>query len=158
MLSQAIRLTPLEMAIAEFVAHQRLQAALQARADPHKYGFDGDAFEAHYQGCLGEMAFAKGRNLYWSGAGVDFHNEQDVGKIQVRVTSHKDGHLIHRPNEGHLDDPWVLVIGREEIYRLAGWLYGRDCRRDEWLRTPNGRPSAYFVPQDALHPLPLRVG
>lgn len=159
MLPQAVFLTSLEIAIAEFVAHQRYDAGLLANADPHKYGFDGDAYQITYDGCLGEMAFAKGRNLYWSGAGVDFRNESDVGKVQVRMTRHRNGCLLHRPNEAHLEDPWVLVIGeesRDDTYHLGGWLYGHELRREEWLRAPAGRPPAYFAPQNALRPIPPR--
>jgi hypothetical protein len=157
MLSPPLVLTPLEMALTEFVGKQRYEAGLKAHADPGKYGFDGNHLAIAIHGCRGECIVAKALNNYWSGAGVDYANEEDVGRLQVRTTSHKSGCLIHRPNEGHLDDPWILVVGEGDTYHLAGWMYGHECRREEWLRAPAGRPAAYFVPQDALRPIE-RVG
>lgn len=150
--SDPIILTPLEMALTEYVARQRLAAGVNAGADRAKYGFDGDPLQGHIQGCRGECAVAKALNVYWTGAGVDYAHEEDVGRLQVRTTHHRNGCLLHRPNEGHLEDPWALVIGEADTYHLAGWLYGHECRREEWLRAPAGRPAAYFVPQAALTP------
>lgn len=151
-LSEPITLTPLEMALTEFVAKQRLRDGERAKADEHKYGFDGDPFAVMVEGCRGELVVAKALNVYWSGAGTDYANESDVGRLQVRVTKHRTGRLIHRPVEEHHDDPWVLVVGEGDTYHLAGWLYGHECRQERWLTAPAGRPPAYFVPQDALRP------
>lgn len=153
MLSSPIYLTPLEVAIAEFVGQQRWTDGVRAGADGNKYGFGGDQLELAIDGCLGEMAFAKARNLYWSGAGVGYANEEDVGNVQVRLTDHRNGCLLHRPNEKHHDDPWVLVVRQGDEYHLGGWLYGHELRRPEWLRDPGGRPPAYFAPQESLRPL-----
>ena len=149
-LSDPIILTPLEMALTEFVGRQRYDAGIKAGADPHKYGFEGDALTICIEGCRGECAVAKALNVYWSGAGVDYANEEDVGRLQVRVTKHRSGRLLHRPTEQHLEDPWVLVVGEGDTYHLAGWLYGHECRQERWLTAPAGRPPAYFVPQESL--------
>lgn len=157
MLTPPIVLTPLEMALTEFVGRQRYAAGVKAGADPNKYGFQGDGLAICIEGCRGECIVAKALNVYWSGAGVDYHDESDVGNIQVRVTKHRNGCLLHRPNEGHFEDPWVLVVGESNTYHLGGWLYGHELRRPEWLREAAGRPAAYFAPQDALRPLQRRA-
>lgn len=151
-LSDPIKLTALEMALTEFVGQQRYRDGMKAKADEHKYGFDGDPLAVCIEGARGECVVAKALNVYWSGAGCDYANESDVGRLQVRVTKHRTGRLIHRPNEGHLEDPWCLVIGDGDTYHLAGWLYGHECRQERWLSAPAGRPPAYFVPQGSLRP------
>jgi hypothetical protein len=156
-LTPPIKLTKLEMALTEFVGRQRVRDGLNANADKHKYGFSGDPLAIAIQGCRGECVVAKSLNVYWTGAGVDYANEEDVGRLQVRTTHHMNGSLLHRPNEGHLEDPWILVVGAEDTYHLAGWLYGHECREPRWLREAAGRPAAYFVPQAALRPM-VRVG
>jgi len=156
-LTEPIKLTALEMALTEFVGRQRVRDGLRANADKAKYGFDGDPLQIAILGCRGECVVAKALNVYWTGAGVDYAHEEDVGRLQVRTTEHPHGSLLVRPNEEHFDDPWLLVIGKGDTYQLAGWLYGHECRREEWLRAAAGRPPAYFVPQRALRPL-KRVG
>lgn len=146
-------LTDQECNIARFVAEQRNRDGAQAGADASKYGYDGSTLELHYRGCLGEMAFAKGLNRYWSGAGCSYHVDDDVGRVQVRVSAHPHACLLVRPNEEALDDPWVLVVGEGNTYSIVGWLWGRETRREIWLRSPAGRPPAYFVPQEALRPI-----
>lgn len=152
----SVELTDQELAIAWFVAEQRNRDAIRAGADEAKHGYKGSNLELHYQGCLGEMAFAKAFNRYWSGAGCSYHLDDDVGNVQIRVSAHENACLLVRPNDGALDSPWVLVIGEGRSYKIAGWMWGRDTRRNEWLRDPAGRPPAYFVPQDALRPVTKR--
>lgn len=148
-----VRLTDLELAIADFVAEQRNRDGIRAGAAKTKHGFEGSHIDLHKRGCRGEMAFAKGMNRYWTGSGCTYHLDDDVGSVQIRTTSHVHGCLLVRPGEGALDDPWVLVVGEGSDYCIVGWMWGRDARRDKWLRDPAGRPPAYFVPQEALRPV-----
>lgn len=150
--SAYVELTDRELEIAHFVAEKRNAHGKSAGANATKFGYSGSTLELHYRGCLGEMAFAKGMDRYWSGAGQSFHDDDDVGNVQVRVTAHEQGCLIVRPEEKAEDLPWVLVVGSGSRYRLAGWLWGRETRRGEWLRAPADRPPAYFVPQKFLRP------
>jgi hypothetical protein len=53
--------------------------------------------------------------------------------------------LIVRPNDDD-DARWILVTGQCPVYRVHGWIRGRDAKRHEWLRNHAGRPPAYFVP------------
>jgi hypothetical protein len=34
---------------------------------------------------------------------------------------------------------------------VRGWLFGRDAKRAEWMRSHGGRPGAYFPPDSALY-------
>jgi len=155
-MSISVTLTPLELDLAMHVACQRNRDGIQANADNAKHGNDAGSLELHLRGALGELALAKATNRYWSGAGVGYHDEEDVGHVQVRVTQHLDGCLIVRPGDGHADQPWVLVTGSYPDYTVVGWIIGRDARQGRFLRDPNGRPPAYFVPQSELVPLEAR--
>lgn len=145
------------MELARFVAERRQHYALIAEADPEKYGYDGDEgdqLELHYQGCLAEMAFAKGMNRYWSGAGTHYYKDDDVGRVQVRSTPRERGRMIVRPKDlvRFANAPWVLVVGSCPTFRIAGWIWGYEARQERWLDDPVGRPYAYWVPQWALRP------
>jgi hypothetical protein len=145
-----VTLTLLEFDLAQHVSAQRNRDGIRARADSAKFGNAADTLAVHLRGALGEIAAAKALGRYWTGAGTDFHRDQDVGQFQVRVTDRDSGCLIVRPNEGHDNDPWILVTGSFPNYIVRGWLYGHEARQPEFLQAPNGRPPAYFVPQDRL--------
>jgi len=145
------RLTMLEFDVAQHVACQRNRDGILADADAEKFGNNENTLAVHLPGCLGELAFAKATGQYWSGAGTSYHDDADVGAFQVRTTTHANGHLIVRPGEGHEDAPWALVTGEFPVYTVVGWIWGRDARRQEWLRTPNDRPPAFFVPRGSLN-------
>ena len=109
-------------------------------------GKDND-WQLNIEGALGEAALAKHLDHYWLGTGV--LRSPDVGKVDVRTTTHPKGRLII-----HKEDPddrrFYLLIGCNGKYMLHGSIMGADAKRDEWWSDPNtGRP-AYFVPQSAL--------
>lgn len=150
-----VELTARELALASFVACQRNADGVHANADAGKFGYDGSTLDLHLKGCLGEIALAKALNRYWTGAGTGYYDDDDVGQIQVRVTRHDHGCLLVRPNEGHLEAPWVLVVGVFPNYSVRGWLWGYEARQDKYLRAPADREPAYFVPQPDLRPIPV---
>src|SRR6187431_1376259 len=152
-------LRPREVQLARFVAKIRNDAGIAAKADNGKHGNDLDSLERHIQGCLGEMACAKGLDRYWFGAGTTWEDDQDLGVEQVRMTPHHDGRLIIRPDDvakPTIDHPWVLVVQHDLVrYDLCGWIIGRHGVRKEYESTPNDRPPAYFVPQDVFNAFPV---
>jgi len=158
------RLTTREARLAATVARERDDQGCAAGADAHKFGNLRQTYSLHLDGCLGEMAFAKMTNCYWSGAGDAYEDDSDVLHYQVRATRHAHGCLIIRPDEAHLHDPWVLVVAEDDdlAFRFAGWCWGREGRDERWKTSKNtGRPWAYFVPQHALRApwtLPAREG
>lgn len=119
---------------------------------PDAYGFNGDGYSAHVDGCLYEYSVAKAMNLHWSGVRSNpFVLRGDVGVLQVRGSRYKDGHLlVHQPDED--ESAFVFVVGDSPFkYRLVGWLKGGDAKSSEWWKDPTGagRPC-FMVPQEAL--------
>ena len=155
----SVELTSQEREMAKLIAKQRNDKAELAGADPQKYGNRLDNLTLHYQGCCSEMAVAKGLNCYWTGSVTSWHNDGDAGGYQVRTARYEGGSLLVRPHEKYEDDPWVLAVNPVPFkakmdlskWKIIGWLYGREARKDKWFKNPNGRGGAYFVPQTELH-------
>lgn len=107
-------------------------------------------------GACAERAFCKARSLYWDGSINTFHGRADAGRAwEIRATPHPGGSLIIRDNDP--EDRWyVLVIAAPPEFRIVGAMQGGAARRPEWLRNPGGRRPSWFVPQEAVPPLPVR--
>ncbi len=106
--------------------------------------------EEEVVGACGEIAFAKHIGKFFVPSVNAFNKEADVGlNVEVRSTIRLDGCLIVRNND--LDDrAFVLAIVDGKNVDLAGWLYGRDAKKDEWIKNPHGYRKAWFVPQNCL--------
>lgn len=99
------------------------------------------------EGAMAEMAVAKATGMYFEPE-LDKFGDADVGQLHVRHTVLPDGCLIIRP-----DDPegrYCLVTGQLGRYRIVGCIDSVEARQDIWMRAPQGRPAAWFVPQSAL--------
>lgn len=154
-MSVAVTLTNAEVMVAGQVAVMR-QVAAQQKGLQDKHGFVGDPWQAHVEGACGEMAAAKAMGVYWSPTVNTFKSGFDVGNWQVRTRSRHDYDLLIRDG----DDPsqnYILVTGACPSYRVHGWITGQAARRPEWRQTHGGRPAAWFVPQNALHPIDARA-
>jgi len=119
------------------------------REDNHGFKQDEtDPWATDIEACGGEMAFAKGINVFYV-PGINTFKSPDVGQFGVRHTSLFDGCLVIRPK----DPPgiYVLVTGTMPVYQLRGWWNTRDGLEESWLRAPNNRPPAHFIPQGVLH-------
>lgn len=101
-----------------------------------------------------------------------FKTEGDVGRYQVRTRSHPNSPLIIRDDDAD-DDVFVLVtvwsqLGRNrpkirlalavgdgvyDNFTVAGWITAGDAKQWGWRRDPQGRGSAYFIPQENLRPI-----
>ena len=148
-----VSLTYRDKQIAYYVAKLRDKAGRDAGANAAKYGNGMDTLLLHYSGCLGEMALAKGLNKFWTGAGLDYRHDDDVGGLQVRVTAHPAGRLLIRKNEGPDGSPFFLLVGEKGDYDIVGWTYGWKVKHDMFLDAPAGREPAYFYPQNLLYPV-----
>ena len=116
-------------------------------------------WEDEIEGACAEKAVAKLLDVYYDESVGRFRGSTlgDVGQLEVRWTGRPDGCLIIRPDD-NMSRRFVLVTGNLGAYRVPGWITGRDARRDEWHKAPNGRPPAWFVPQRNLTPFaPRRV-
>jgi hypothetical protein len=120
-------------------------------------GFASGSWQADIEGAMYECAVAKGLGLYWPGKGR--LRGADAGPLQVRGTEYAGGRLAVHPNDED-DAPFVLVTGRDGVYTLRGWMYGRECKRQDWwgeFKEGKNQP-AFIVPTEALRPMDsLRV-
>lgn len=145
-----VQLSWFELAMASEVGRLRRLASIK-RGHQHRHGASGAGWTECIEGACGEMAFSKAMNWYWDGS-VNTYKRQDVGGCQVRTLSQDWYDLIVREDDAD-DEPFVLVTGIAPNYLVHGWILGRDARTQEWFRSPNDRPPAWFVPQAALRPM-----
>lgn len=104
-------------------------------------------------GACGEIALSKAAGQWFVPSVNTFHRVPDcLGDVEVRSTLRQDGSLIVRDNDAS-DRRYVLAVVTAPDVFLAGWLYGRECKKSEYLRNPNGHRESWFVPQSALRPI-----
>lgn len=147
--SNTIQLSMEEMAIVSLVSGlRRGESKTKGRKDNH--GFSGEnAWDIEIEGCAAEMAYCKMRGQYWNGSVCSF-KEADCGQnVQIRHTTLQKGSLIVREADND-DHYYVLVTGRAPVLTITGWIKGSDAKNPQFLKAPNGREPAYFIPQSAL--------
>ena len=108
-------------------------------------------------GACVEVAFAKYKEKFWMPGLNTFHLTGDYGKVETRGTSIPNGKLIIRDNDED-SRPFVLGICDGNTVILAGWLYGHEAKKDEFISNPNGYRQAWFVPQGRLRPIRTKAG
>ena len=107
------------------------------------------------RGASAERAYAKYLNAHWRGGVNDPKDLPDVSNLQVRHTTLENGSLIIRPSRGDdLDALYGLCVGDPPGITIVGWGRGREVAIPKYLRDPDGRGPAYFIPQDALYQAP----
>ena len=151
-----VSLTPTQVAHARDVARIRQRNNLRDRRTP-RYGHTGDPFLAHEHGAIGEKAVAVACGLEWDGAIGDL-SARDVGALQVRTTTHRQGRLILHPADQDGEAFILAVLGGATagyyLVELAGWIMARDGKVGENWCDPTGRGRpAFFVPRAALLPM-----
>jgi hypothetical protein len=111
-----------------------------------------DEWSIHVLGALGECAFAKATNRYWSGS-VNTFKAADVGdNIQIRTRSKHSYDLIVRDGDKD-DDVYVLITGGPSEFTLHGWMRCGDAKQPRYRANYGNYGEAYFVPKSALHPI-----
>jgi len=155
MLDMNVKLTWWEMLTAYHVASQRrimnMQKKLAGRyGAPEREGSE----ELDIIAARGEMAVAKGLNLFWSGT-VGNYGAVDVGGLVEVRTRSKDWHaLILHPDDKD-DTPYVLVdASKPPVFRLVGWMFGKEGKDKRFWSDPSkqNRP-AFFINQKDLRPM-----
>lgn len=111
-----------------------------------------ESWERHVLGALGECAFAKATNRYWSGSVNTFKAPDIGGNIQIRTRSKHSYDLIVRDSDSD-SDVFVLVTGGPQTFRVHGWMRAADAKQAEFRSNYGGYGAAYFVPQSALRPI-----
>ena len=147
--SLSVTLTPEEYEWAKSIGLKRnSEAKKQGRSDAH--GLTGTSGEKqHIEGACGELAFAKWLGVVWPATVNTYQQGGDVGNIQVRTRSRLEYDLLVRKNDkdGAL---FILMQGQSPTFRVAGGLWGKQCKNEIWSKGYGGRPPAYFVPRSAL--------
>jgi len=141
-----VQLNAEEVAKAERVARRR---AAESTHLADKHGFTGDGMVIDLVGAPAEAAGCKALGLVWSGSVNHFKLPDARHNIQFRGTMLEHGSLIVRPDDDDRDY-FALVTGHTPNFRVMGWMLGRDAKKLKWLRSPGGRPPAWFVPQGYL--------
>jgi len=143
-----IKLTAYEMLIAAQGGIMRQIENIKKSAEPYYGVSNTNDWQLHIEGCLGEFALAKFLNVWWGGKGNK--RSPDVGIYDVRTGSSHNYCLILHPNDPD-DRIFWLVTGINGSYKVQGWMYARDGKKDEyWKDLGNGRP-AFFVPTSKIN-------
>lgn len=119
--------------------------------DKHGLPF-ADRDKANDQGAPGELAAAIVLGLEWAAPVNNFKGADLSDDIQVRTTHHPRGCLIVRDDDNP-NHTYILVRGTSPHFEVMGYIKGRDAKKPQFIRSPNGRPPAYFVPADHLNPI-----
>jgi len=101
-------------------------------------------------GGLGELAFCKAMNIFWSGNLDTFKKADALKKVQIRCTAYEHGYLTVYENDNTSHD-YVLVTGCDDTFRLAGFISGADAKKPEYFGAgAEMRMKAYKVEQRFL--------
>jgi hypothetical protein len=109
-----------------------------------------------FVGCLAEQAVAKHYGVYWDG-GAEGWKRPDVCGVQVRGTTHENGHLILYESEP-LDTIGLLVCvqtpapGEFVVCRIVGSHQrdGAEAYPPPAGKLRPGSPPQFWIPQRAL--------
>lgn len=146
-----ITLTASEIRMAATVGIERQMSALK-RNLKNANGYNGkDVWDKHIKGALGELAVAKHLGVFYRGD-VDTFKKPDVGAFQIRYTQMDPPALIIRPGDND-DEKFICVTGDAPTLQVHGWILAKEGKNKKWSKAPNGRPPAYFIPLDQLHPM-----
>lgn len=150
-----VTLTWSEMQTAYLIAGQRRIMNMKKKL-PGKYGapeHEGSE-ELDIVSTRGEMAVAKGLNLFWSGSVGDYGAIDVGGRVEVRTrTKHWHSLILHKADKNAA--PYVLVdASSTPEFRLVGWLFGKEGKLEKYWSDPSkkNRP-AYFIEQRYLRPI-----
>ncbi len=111
----------------------------------------------HRPGALAEAAVRHALGLPLKEGMENWSRRGDVGGREVRGSFHEHGHLpVFRPDPGGRKIVFV-VLGDTGAYRICGWVYGHEAKKDEYLPAKGklrpGSPHQWWVPQSCLRPI-----
>lgn len=151
-----------EPALAQIVGQRRNDRAEADGRDSNYRGLEAEMegnisqYELHRNGFAGELAAAKGLNVYPAGIGQDYHDDTDIGVAEVRCRTQHDYELYlweHRRSKE--DVRWILVTGEfPGPYILHGWIWESEGRQDKYWREAHPKfpkKACYVIPTAELH-------
>jgi hypothetical protein len=136
-----------EMLCACTVGVMRRLSSMSKGYDKNKHA-EISNFQTDIEGAIGEKCFAKWQCIYWA-EHIGSFKKPDVGLWQVRATSHRNGHLIVRPNDKPGERVALLIIHDVAFGAdLVGWYEVDHAKVDKWWREDK---NSWWVPQRELH-------
>jgi len=151
-----VTLTDWEFRICEMLAAERYRSARQGGVTDAQVG-PQDSTMTDLVGICGEFAFCKALNVY-----PDLTISPRSGSVDARIggmtidvktTVRESGRLLATLKKAsHTCDVYVLAVGQDLNYRLAGWAFS-DELIDEINMIDLGRGLVYALDQSALHPI-----
>lgn len=143
-----VKLTSYEMMMAAHAgALRQIENLNKNRQAAYGAGTKND-WQLHIEGCMGEFALAKHLGIFFNGKGK--FRGTDVGDVDVRTRSSHSYDLILHPRDPD-DLKFYLVTGNNGIYRVHGWIYGRDGKDKKYWADPAGGRPAFFIPKSELN-------
>jgi hypothetical protein len=156
---QTIQLTSPEIYIASQIGVMRNVASHQRnlpRGNRDAEANNDHQWETDINGALAELAVAKAYGVYWNPS-VNVGKAADVGVIQVRSNTRKNGHLIIRKSDKD-HEPFMLVICQNPVFHIVGWMIAGEAKRDEFYRPADKfGVEAWWVDQASLNKNPISV-
>ena len=138
-----------EMRVAAQVGLQRQLEDIHANKKSYSGEAKEGAWSRHIEGALSECALAKVMNVYWNKRS---YPHPDVGDVDCRCTPYQTGHLQIKKTDPD-DRKFYLLIGINGKYRIAGWIWGKDGKQQQyWGTKGESRDPCYWVPQRDLIP------
>jgi len=120
--------------------------------------------ETHVSGAIGELAISKFLDVpYEPSTEAPDTDIGDIQKYQVKAITIRHHSLIIRQHDNP-NFPFVLIFldllqpkNVTPYCELLGWINGKEARQSKFLKDPANKNGiqryAYFVPQNALHPI-----
>ena len=140
-----VKLSPDEMLSASLIGSRRLIESM--RAGLPQIGQASRDWSDEIEGAAAEVAVAKAMGLYLDPS-IGRYKEKDVGDLHVRYSRITNASLILRDRDP--EGRYVLVTGELGSYSIRGWAQSDKVKKPEYRKAPNGRPAAWFVPQQEL--------
>lgn len=156
-----ITLTEDEMRVAATAGIERMIHVIVAGRGNRHGESDWGAWQRHVEGAMGEQAVAKALGVEWDPhiGRVDRPDLQFGGLVvEVRTRRYGKAELITHP-EDRDDAVFILAVGMNGSYRLAGWITGADSKHQRfWGDNAKKNRPAFWVPQEELYPMKQLLG
>ena len=151
---ETVSLTPDDFSLALHIASQREMDSLRRERTDRLWIKDNwvDELTPHLLGGIGEVAFAKWSDTFVRASVGQFSGMASdcSGNVEIRMRAKSYYDLILRENDPK-DRRYVLVRGLppNEV-EIAGWCWGHEGMRDEFIANHGGYGKAWFVPAEKL--------
>lgn len=131
-------LTPDQVKEAETVALSRTAIQRDAKRED-KVVHEGMGPERDREGAIGELVVSLALGVKWENRSIPIekwdhakHEIRDVGTVEVKATSTRNGSLMLKSWDNSLKSPYVLVHIRDfPRCTVVGWMYGWEVKRPD---------------------------